>query len=97
MMKLVCYHHQNSLIKEIKSPDDILNFGSSELLGDLAQSDFEKSIFNTSPFREVENKPDFDSKEKAHEGPFQKYEPLFRNVQKEIAAGTRKILPFKKL
>ncbi|MGH2143727.1 hypothetical protein ACQ1ZU_14985, partial [Enterococcus faecalis] len=30
--------------KEIKSLDDILNFGSSELLGDLAQSDSEKSI-----------------------------------------------------
>ncbi|MBX4223319.1 GIY-YIG nuclease family protein, partial [Enterococcus faecium] len=38
--------------KEIKSLDDILNFGSSELLGDLAQSDSEKSIFNTSRFRE---------------------------------------------
>ncbi|EGO2644867.1 GIY-YIG nuclease family protein [Enterococcus faecalis] len=80
--------------KEIKSLDDILNFGSSELLGDLAQSDFEKSIFNTSRFREVENKPDFVAKRK-HMRDFSKYEPLFRNVQKEIAAGTRKILPFK--
>ncbi|EMF0107091.1 GIY-YIG nuclease family protein [Enterococcus hirae] len=80
--------------KEIKSLDDILNFGSSELLGDLAQSDSEKSIFNTSRFREVENKPDFVAKRK-HMKDFSKYEPLFRNVQKEIAAGTRKILPFK--
>lgn len=80
--------------KEIKSLDDILNFGSSELLGDLAQSDFEKSIFNTSRFREVENKPDFVAKRK-HMRDFSKYEALFRNVQKEIAAGTRKILPFK--
>ncbi|EGP5592684.1 TPA: GIY-YIG nuclease family protein [Enterococcus faecium] len=80
--------------KEIKSLDDILNFGSSELLGDLAQSDSEKSIFNTSRFREVENKPDFIAKRK-HMKDFSKYESLFRNVQKEIAAGTRKILPFK--
>lgn len=80
--------------KEIKSLDDILNFGSSELLGDLAQFDSEKSIFNTSRFREVENKPDFIAKRK-HMKDFSKYESLFRNVQKEIAAGTRKILPFK--
>ena len=80
--------------KEIKSLDDILNFGSSELLGDLAQSDSEKSIFNTSRFREVENKPDFVAKRK-HMRDFSKYELIFRNVQKEIAVGTRKILPFK--
>ncbi|MBO0455700.1 GIY-YIG nuclease family protein [Enterococcus hulanensis] len=80
--------------KEIESLDDILNFGSSALLDGSVNRRSEVSIFNTARFREVENKPDYVAKRKQMKN-FDIYEPLFRQIQQEIAEGKRKVIPFK--
>ncbi|MGL9730583.1 GIY-YIG nuclease family protein [Enterococcus sp. DIV0756] len=80
--------------KEIESIDDILNFGSSALLDGSVNHRSEVSIFNTDRFREVENRPDYVAKRKQMKD-FAIYEPLFRQVQQEIAEGKRKVIPFK--
>lgn len=80
--------------KELKSVDDILKFGSSELLNGMVDMSAHNDIFNTSRYRAVENKPDYIAKRKMVRN-FSKYETLFKRVQKEIAEGIRNVVPFK--
>lgn len=77
-------------IPKISSIEDILNSGSSELLGDNLAS----SIFDTSTLPKVTTMPEYVAKRKKIKN-FDEYELLFKKCQKEITEGKRKIVPFK--
>lgn len=80
--------------RKVKSIDDILNFGLSDLLDDEIEASVNYDIFNTSRYREIENKPDYVAKRKALRD-FSGYENIFKNVQREISEGIRNVVPFK--
>ncbi|EJR57590.1 hypothetical protein IIM_00197 [Bacillus cereus VD107] len=82
------------IIPKISSIDDILNSGSSELLGDSLVNDATSSIFDTSSLQKVITMPDYIAKRKKMKD-FAKFEGLFKKCHKEITEGKRKILPFK--
>ncbi|MGG0300923.1 GIY-YIG nuclease family protein [Bacillus albus] len=82
------------MIPKISSIDDILNSGSSELLGDSLVNDANSSIFDTSSLQKVITMPDYIAKRKKMKD-FAKFEGLFKQCHKEITEGKRKILPFK--
>ncbi|OFD66288.1 hypothetical protein BWGOE4_08970 [Bacillus mycoides] len=82
------------MIPKISSIDDILNSGSSELLGDSLVNDATSSIFDTSSLQKVITMPDYIAKRKKMKD-FEEFEGLFKRCHKEITEGKRKILPFK--
>src|SRR5699024_193286 len=77
-------------LPKISSIEDILNSGSSELLG----NDVASSIFDTSTLPKVTTMPEQIAKRKRVEN-FDEYDRLFKKCQKEITEGKRKIVPFK--
>ncbi|MCU5002908.1 GIY-YIG nuclease family protein [Bacillus tropicus] len=82
------------MIPKISSIDDILNSGSSELLGGSLVNDATSSIFDTSSLQKVTTMPEYVAKRKKMNG-FAKFEELFKKCHKELTEGKRKILPFK--
>ncbi|MDR4985945.1 GIY-YIG nuclease family protein [Bacillus cereus] len=82
------------MIPKISSIDDILNSGSSELLGDSLVNDATSSIFDTSSLQKVTTMPEYVAKRKNMKD-FAKFEELFKKCHKELTEGKRKILPFK--
>ncbi|MFK2827182.1 GIY-YIG nuclease family protein [Bacillus sp. B190/17] len=81
-------------IPKISSIDDILNSGSSELLGDSKLEDSVTSIFDTSSLQKVTTMPEYVAKRKKLKD-FAKYEELFKKCHRELTEGKRKIVPFK--
>lgn len=77
-------------IPKISSIEDILNSGSTELLGDNTAS----SIFDTSSLPKVTTMPEYVAKRKKIKD-FTKYEQLFKKCHKELTEGKRKIVTFK--
>lgn len=82
------------LIPKISSIDDILNSGSTELLGDGLINNKASSIFDTSALEKVTTMPEYVAKRKSLKN-FGKFEELFKKCHKEITEGKRKIIPFK--
>ncbi|QWH41035.1 GIY-YIG nuclease family protein [Bacillus mycoides] len=76
-----------SSIKSPKSLDDILNDDTL-----FEKKDKVDSLLDLSRYKRTINAADKYSVRK-HASHFEKYEPLFKLVQKEIANGTRKIIP----
>ncbi|MDP4086164.1 MAG: GIY-YIG nuclease family protein [Bacillota bacterium] len=81
-------------IPKISSIDDILNSGTSELLGKSILEDSVTSIFDTSTLQKVTTMPDYVAKRKRLND-FEKYEELFKKCHRELTEGKRKIVPFK--
>lgn len=81
-------------IPKVSSIDDILNSGSSELLGENRFKDIDSSIFDTSSLQKVTTMPDYVAKRKRMKD-FGRYEELFKNCQREITEGRRKIVSFR--
>jgi hypothetical protein len=86
-------HSKKVEVPKIHSIDDILNSGSSELLGDNKR-DAASSIFDTSSLQKVTTMPEYVAKRRKIKG-FEKFEELFKKCHKELTEGKRKILPFK--
>ncbi|WP_047153731.1 GIY-YIG nuclease family protein [Aneurinibacillus tyrosinisolvens] len=82
------------MIPKISSIDDILNSGSSELLGGSLLNDTASSIFDTSSLQKVTTMPEYVARRKRMKG-FEKFEALFKTCHKELTEGKRKIVPFK--
>jgi len=82
------------VIPKISSIDDILNNGSSALLGEGVVSDKATSIFDTSSLQKVTTMPEYVAKRKKLKD-FKKYEGLFKKCHRELTEGKREILPFK--
>lgn len=82
--------------QDFNSLDDILA-DDSALFGDEGQT-INSKLFDTRKLNEIkreqENKPENKSKRK-HMADFDKYEPLFKKVQSELASGVRKLRPYK--
>ncbi|KMP20391.1 hypothetical protein TU49_11000 [Bacillus cereus] len=82
--------------KPITSMADILKSGSTALLG-VESSGTQNKLFDMSRFNSssnsVENTPDYIAKRKRAED-FPRFEPLFRNVRRELSEGLRKLVPF---
>jgi len=81
-------------IPKVSSIDDILNSGSSELLGENRFNDINSSIFDTSSFQKVTTMPEYVARRKRMKD-FGRYENLFKNCQREITESRRKIVSFK--
>ncbi|MFC7062619.1 GIY-YIG nuclease family protein [Halobacillus seohaensis] len=82
------------VIPKVSSVEDILDSGSSELLGDNSVSDQASSIFDTSELPKVTTMPDYVAKRKKLKD-FARYEELFKRCHREITEGKRKIVSFK--
>lgn len=82
------------VIPKVSSIDDILNRGSTELLGDNVLTEKVSSIFDTSSLQKVTTMPDYIAKRKRLKD-FGEYEELFRLCHREITEGKRKIVSFK--
>lgn len=93
-LKLLEKKQKEVMIPQISSIDDILNSGSSELLGDSMFNDAASSIFDTSSLQKVTTMPEYVAKRKRMKD-FVKYEGLFKNCHRELTEGKRKILLFK--
>ncbi|WP_077329682.1 GIY-YIG nuclease family protein [Virgibacillus siamensis] len=81
-------------VPKISSIDDILDSGSSELLGDSQINNSASSIFDTSSLQKVTTMPEHVAKRKKLKN-FAKYEELFKKCHKELTEGKRKIVAFK--
>ncbi|MBT2636569.1 GIY-YIG nuclease family protein [Bacillus sp. ISL-39] len=79
------------IIPKITSIDDIINSGSSELLGDKNTA---SSIFDISSLQKVTTMPEYVAKRKKMKD-FAKYEGLFKKCHRELTEGKRRIVPFK--
>lgn len=81
---------------DFNSLDEILSTNS--VLFDNTQQTINSKLFDTKKLNETkkkqENKPNNKSKRK-HMDNFEKYEPLFKKVQAELASGARKLVDFK--
>lgn len=77
--------------KEIKSIDDILGDDSLDILGGDDEGLFE---FKHTPKEYDRAKADFVARRKPCKE-FDKYEQIFKDVQKDLANGKRKLIPFK--
>ncbi|MEI2329568.1 GIY-YIG nuclease family protein [Priestia megaterium] len=82
------------MIPKISSIEDILNSGSSELLGDNLINDKTSSIFDTSSLQKVTTMPEYVAKRKKIKD-FAKFEGLFKKCHRELTEGKRKIVSFK--
>lgn len=82
------------IIPNITSIDDILNSGTSELLGDSKVSDSVNSIYDTSMLQKVTTMPEYVAKRKKLKD-FTKFEGLFKQCHRDLTEGKRKIVPFK--
>lgn len=78
--------------KEINSLEDILKNDPLGLLGDDSQGLFDLKHVVPSDIERAES--DFVAKRKPCKG-FDKYEPLFKDVQKDLSEGKRKLVTFK--
>lgn len=82
--------------QDFDSLDDILS-DDSALFGDEGQA-INSKLFDTRKLNEIkreqENQPERVSQRRHMDG-FEKYEPLFKQVQAELAAGKRQLVPFK--
>lgn len=76
--------------KEIKSLDDILNDDMFDILGDDSEGLF---TFNHTPTDAERAKADFVARRKKCKD-FDKYEPMFKQVQADLASGKRKLVEF---
>lgn len=76
---------------KISSIDDILNSDTLGILEDDAEDLFR---FRHTPLEYERAQADFVAQRKPCKD-FEKYEPLFKQVQKELAEGKRKLIPFK--
>lgn len=85
---------QEVVIPKVSSIDDILNSGSSELLGEDRFKDIDSSIFNTGSLQKVTTMPEYVAKRKRMEN-FNEYEQLFKDCHRGITEGKRKIVSFK--
>jgi len=79
--------------KKVASIDDILDSGSSELLGDSQINNSASSIFDTSSLHKVTTMPEHVAKRRKLKN-FSEYEELFKKCHKELTEGKRKIVPF---
>jgi len=79
--------------KEINSIDDILNDDSMNILGDDSEGLFE---FKHTPKDFERAEADFIARRKPCKD-FDKYEPLFKQVHKELANGERKLIDFREV
>lgn len=77
--------------KEFKSIEDILEDDTLDILGDDDAGLFD---FKHTPKEEVRASPDFVARRKPCND-FEKYEASFQSVQHDLAAGKRKLIPFK--
>lgn len=82
------------MIPKISSIEDILNRGSSQLLGENSDNDITNSIFDTSSLQKVTTMPEYVAKRKRIKD-FGRFEELFKKCQRELTEGKRKIVPFK--
>lgn len=78
--------------KEINSLDDILNDDPLGILGDDSQGLFDLKHIVPTDIERAE--ADFIARRRPCKG-FDKYEPLFKEVQKHLAEGKRKLVTFK--
>jgi hypothetical protein len=82
--------------QDFNSIDDIL--GDDSVLFDNNQQTVNSKLFDTKKFHEIkreqENQPEKVS-QRHQMADFNKYEPLFKKVQAELASGKRKLRPFK--
>ena len=78
--------------KEINSLDDILNDDPLGLLGDDSQGLFDLKHVTPTDIERAE--ADFVARRKPCKG-FDKYEPRFKEVQKDLSTGKRKLITFK--
>ena len=83
--------------QDFSSLDDILG-DDSILFGDSNQNTVNSKLFDTKKLREIrrkqENHPEKFS-QRHQMADFEKYEPLFKKVQAELASGKRQLRPFK--
>lgn len=83
--------------QDFSSLDDILG-DDSILFGDSNQNTVNSKLFDTKKLREIrrkqENQPEKFS-QRHQMADFEKYEPLFKKVQAELASGKRQLRPFK--
>jgi hypothetical protein len=80
-------------IPKISSIDDILQSGSTELLGDRILDESVSSIFDTSSIPKITTMPEYIAKRKKVKD-FEKFEKLFKKCHREITEGKRKIVLF---
>jgi hypothetical protein len=78
--------------KQINSLDDILNDDPLGLLGDDSQGLFD--LKHVTPTDIERGEADFVARRKPCKG-FDKYEPRFKEVQKDLSTGRRKLIAFK--
>ena len=76
--------------KEIKSLDDIFSDDALDILGDDSEDLF---TFNHTPTDAERAKADFVARRKKCKD-FSKYEPMFKQVQEDLASGKRKLIDF---
>lgn len=91
LLKYDTYGLLNYQPKEINSLDDILNDDTLGLLGDDSEG-----LFDLKHITKQENRAsaDFIARRKPCKD-FDKYEPLFKDVQKDLSNGKRKLIEFK--
>ncbi len=95
-VKILSLHDKYGLLKyeqkQINSLDDILNDDPLGLLGDDSHGLFDLKHVTPADLERAE--ADFVARRKPCKG-FDKYEPLFKEVQKDLSANKRKLVAFK--
>jgi|APSaa5957512622_1039677.scaffolds.fasta_scaffold25158_2 hypothetical protein len=84
-------HEHYDKPKQINSIDDILGDDSLDILGDHSEGLFD---FKHTPKEDERAKADFVARRKPCKD-FDKYEQIFKEVQKDLANGKRKLIEFK--